>query len=156
MSLSFEMGQGVSGWDGEEFVCAYRPRPRLLLAGTPMETGAVARVAAASGFEIVAMERGQVPSPDQLDADTAVTLLFHDIERELPLFDSALASSAFYIGALGSSRTHAKRCQALRQRGHSDAELARIKAPIGIFDKARDSHSLALSIMADIAQARFP
>lgn len=152
--LSFEPGAGASGWEGESFVRAYRPKQRLLLAGTPLEAGTVARVAAASGYEVVTLERGQTPSPDQLDADTAVALLFHDIDRELPMLDAALATPVFYIGALGSRRTHAKRCEALRARGHGDAELARIKAPIGIFDKARDSHALALSVVADIAAAR--
>ena len=153
-TLSFEPGEGASGWEDDTFVRVYRPRQRLLLAGTPLEAGTVSRVAAASGYEIVTIERGQTPVPDQLDADTAVALLFHDIDRELPLLDAALASPAFYIGALGSRRTHAKRCDALRQRGHDEAALARIKAPIGIFDKARDSHALALSVVADIAQAR--
>ena len=152
--LSFEPGAGTSGWEGESFVRVYRPKQRLLLAGTPLEAGTVARVAAASGYEVVTLERGQTPSPDQLDADTAVALLFHDIDRELPMLDAALAAPVFYIGALGSRRTHAKRCEALRARGHGDAALARIKAPIGIFDKARDSHALALSVVADIAAAR--
>lgn len=152
-SLHFERGEGRSGWEDNTFVRAYRPKPRLLLAGTPMEAGAVARIAAASGYEVVTIERGAAPSADQLDADTAVALLFHDIDLELPLLDAALASSAFYIGALGSRRTHAKRCEALRKRGHGDDDLARIKAPIGIFDKARDSRTLALSVVADLAQA---
>jgi xanthine dehydrogenase accessory factor len=152
--LSFELGAGTSGWEGESFVRAYRPKQRLLLAGTPLEAGTVARVAAASGYEVVTLECGQTPTPDQLDADTAVALLFHDIDRELPMLDAALAAPVFYIGALGSRRTHVKRCEALRAQGHGDAALARIKAPIGIFDKARDSHALALSVVADIAAAR--
>ncbi|MCR6497724.1 XdhC family protein [Shinella sp. CPCC 101442] len=152
-ALFFEPGAGASGWHGDAFVRAYRPKPRLLLAGNPMETGAVARVAAASGYAVLTIERGEAPSPVQLDADTAVALLFHDIDRELPLLDATLASPAFYIGALGSRRTHAKRCEALRRRGHGETAFAHIKAPIGIFDKARDSRALALSIVADIAQA---
>lgn len=153
-ALFFEPGKGVSGWEGEEFVRAYRPKQRMLVAGTPLETGVVARVAEVSGYEVVKTERGHTPSPDQMDADTAVVLLFHDIDRELPLLEAALASSAFYIGALGSRRTHAKRCEALRKRGHGETTLARIKAPIGIFDKATDANSLALAVVADLAQAR--
>lgn len=132
----------------------YRPRQRMLLAGSPLEAGVVARVAEVSGYEVVKIERGQTPLPDQLGANTAVALLFHDIDRELPLLEAALASSAFYIGALGSRRTHAKRCEALRKRGHGETAQARIKAPIGIFDKATDANSLALSVVADLAQAR--
>ncbi|OOG65712.1 hypothetical protein B0E45_26595 [Sinorhizobium sp. A49] len=153
-TLVLEPGERATGWEGDCFVRAYRPRQRLLVAGTPMEADAVARVAAASGYEIIAAERGQVPRQDQLDGDTAVALLFHDIDRELALLERALASPVFYIGALGSRRTHAKRCAVLLQRGYVEADLARIKAPIGIFDKARDANSLALSVVADVAKSR--
>lgn len=152
-ALSFEAGEGASGWQGDAFVRTYRPKPRLLLAGTPMEAGAVARVAAAAGYAVSTIEHGRALSPVELDADTAVALLFHDLDRELPLLEAALASPVFYIGALGSRRTHAKRCEALRQRGHGETALARVKAPIGIFDKARDSRALALSVVADVAWA---
>jgi xanthine dehydrogenase accessory factor len=153
-TLALAAGDRETGWDSDGFVRAYRPRERLVLGGTGMEASTVAQVAAASGYEVLLLERGQVPTDDQLDRDTAVALLFHDIDRELVLLERALASRAFYIGALGSRRTHGKRCAALLQRGHSDADLARIKAPIGIFDKARDARTLALSIVADVAQAR--
>ncbi|MGQ3214369.1 MAG: XdhC family protein [Shinella sp.] len=153
-ALALEVGEGKTGWDEDAFVRAYRPKERLVLGGTGMETSAVAQVASASGYEVLLLERGQVPADDQLDRDTAVALLFHDVDRELQLLERALASRAFYIGALGSRRTHGTRCAALLQRGYSDVDLARIKAPIGIFDKARDARTLALSIVADIAQAR--
>jgi xanthine dehydrogenase accessory factor len=153
-ALALEAGEGKTGWDGDVFVRAYRPRERLVLAGTGLETGAVVQVAAASGYEVLLLDRGKVPAEDQLDRDTAIALLFHDIDRELALLECALASNAFYIGALGSRRTHGKRCAALRHHGYGDADLARIKAPIGIFDKARDARTLALSIVADVAQAR--
>ncbi|WP_337182688.1 XdhC family protein [Shinella sp.] len=151
-ALSFRPAEGVTGWERDVFVRAYRPKPRLLLAGTPMEAGAVMRIASAAGYEVMTIERGDAPIFDQLDADTAVALLYHDLDRELPLFESALASPAFYIGALGSRRTHARRCEALRQRGYGEGDLVRIKAPIGIFDKARDANTLALSVVADIAE----
>jgi xanthine dehydrogenase accessory factor len=153
-TLAFEPGEGLAGWKGDFFMRAYRPRQRLIAGGTPMETGAVARVAAASGYEVLVVERGCSLSADQLDRDTAVAILYHDIDKELPFLACALASPAFYIGALGSRRTHAKRCAVLRQLGYGECDLARIKAPIGIFDKARDTNSLALSILADVAQSR--
>ncbi|WP_426239464.1 XdhC family protein [Pararhizobium sp. DWP1-1-3] len=152
--LAFTPGEGASGWEGDCFVSAFHPKPRLFIGGTPMETGAVARVAAASGYEVIVVERRRPISPDQLDPDTAVAILYHDIDKELPFLVCALASPAFYIGALGSRRTHEKRCAALRQLGYGEPELARIKAPIGIFDKAKDSNSLALSIVADVARSR--
>ncbi len=153
-SLTLRKGGGASGWDGECFVRAYRAKPRIVVAGAPLEVGAVARVAVAAGYEIVELERGQVPTPSELDADTAVALLFHDVDRELPVLTTALVSDAFYVGALGSRRTHAKRCEALRACGQAESVLDRIKAPIGLFDKARDARALAISVVADIAHAR--
>ncbi|MBZ7927405.1 XdhC family protein (plasmid) [Ensifer adhaerens] len=153
-TLSVAPGEGPSGWDGPYFLRAYRPKPRLLIAGTPLEAQVVSRLAVACGYEVVVLARSEQPSADQLDADTAVALLFHDIDRELPVLNAALASKAFYVGALGSRRTHAKRCEALRRCGYGDDDIARIRAPIGIFDKARDASSLAVSVVADIAHAR--
>lgn len=153
-ALCLREGEAASGWDGEWFVRAYRAKPRIVVAGTPLEVGAVARVAVAAGYETVALEGGQVPSPGDLDADTAVALLFHDVDRELPVLTAALASDAFYVGALGSRRTHAKRCGALLACGQTESMLARVRAPIGIFDKARDARALAISVVADIAHAR--
>ncbi|WP_053115638.1 XdhC family protein [Winslowiella iniecta] len=64
------------------------------------------------------------------------------------------AARPFYIGALGSHRTHCQRVQKLSEPGWSRAETDRINAPIGIFPKARDAHSLALSVLADVAACR--
>ncbi|WP_234836027.1 XdhC family protein [Sinorhizobium meliloti] len=86
--------------------------------------------------------------------DSAVALLHHDPYREMGSLEIALESKAFYIGALGSDRTHSRRCNELRRRGFSDASIARINAPIGLFPKARDARSLALSILADVASRR--
>lgn len=153
-ALSFIPGAGPTGWQDDCFVRQYRPKERLVLAGGLAETGRVAAVARAAGYDVLVVERGKAPAPGDVDADTAVAILFHDVDREVPLLEQALATEAFYIGALGSRRTHEKRCAALRERGIDDAALARIRAPIGIFDKARDSRSLAVSVVADVAQAR--
>jgi len=153
-ALSFIPGAGPTGWQDDCFVRQYRPKERLVLAGGLAETGRVAAVARAAGYDVLVVERGKAPAPGDVDADTAVAILFHDVDREVPLLEQALATEAFYIGALGSRRTHEKRCAALRERGINDAALARIRAPIGIFDKARDSRSLAVSVVADVAQAR--
>jgi len=153
-ALSFMPGAGPTGWQDDGFIRQYRPKERLVLAGGLAETGRVAAVAQAAGYDVLVVERGKAPAPGDVDADTAVAILFHDVDREVPLLEQALATEAFYIGALGSRRTHEKRCAALRERGIDDAALARIRAPIGIFDKARDSRSLAVSVVADVAQAR--
>jgi len=90
----------------------------------------------------------------QIDAQTAVILLSHDLHRELPVLQVALRARPFYIGALGSYRTHQKRTQKLGEIGFAPSDIARIKAPIGIFPKARDARSLALSVLADVAAAQ--
>ncbi|WP_188822954.1 XdhC family protein [Brucella endophytica] len=73
------------------------------------------------------------------DAETAIVLLHHDVERELPVLRAALKTDAFYIGCLGSRRTHARRRDRLRQEGYSPGQLDRIHAPIGLFGPAREA-----------------
>jgi xanthine dehydrogenase accessory factor len=90
----------------------------------------------------------------QIDTQTAVILLSHDLHREMPVLQAALRAQPFYIGALGSYRTHQKRTQKLSEIGFAPSDIARIKAPIGIFPKARDARSLALSVLADVAAAQ--
>ena len=143
----------MTGWQPDGFVTAYRPQPRLMICGRSIEVEATARVAQAVGYEIARHDVGGHKQVDRnlIDQDTAVILLLHDVDLEMPIFDVALAARPFYLGALGSSRTHARRSDALRERGFSEADIARIKAPIGLFGKARDSRSLALSVLSDVA-----
>jgi xanthine dehydrogenase accessory factor len=89
-----------------------------------------------------------------IDAFTAVVLLHHDLDIEETVLTRALASPAFYIGALGSTRTHRRRLERLRSSGTPSESFDRIKAPIGLFGPTRDSTSLALSVLADVAAAR--
>jgi xanthine dehydrogenase accessory factor len=148
---------GETGWIDDCFLTAYRPRIRLILSGQSTELDMTSNLATAIGYDLVVATHCQERRPfdeGQIDADTAVALLHHDIDREIPILQAALAANPFYIGCLGSARTHGRRSNALRDLGHSDADIARIKAPIGIFGKARDAGSLALSVLADIAAAR--
>lgn len=87
-----------------------------------------------------------------LDPFAAVVLLHHDLDATI--LAKALQSDAFYIGALGSTRTHYRRVQRLREQSFSQLDIDRIKAPIGMFGPTRDTASLALSVLADIAAAR--
>jgi xanthine dehydrogenase accessory factor len=145
----------VAGWDRDGFTVLYRPATRILLCGGSLELEATRKVAIAADYEVEQISRLTPDTAHMLAIDEfcAVAMLWHDLERELPVLSRALASPAFYIGALGSRRTHEKRCAALRALGHSDRDIARIKAPIGIFDKARNASSIALSVVADIAAA---
>jgi xanthine dehydrogenase accessory factor len=89
-----------------------------------------------------------------IDTYTAIAILMHDLDAELPILLMALDRIPFYIGALGSRTTHARRVAALIDLGYREADVARIKAPIGIFDKATSSTSLAVSVVADVVAAR--
>lgn len=147
---------GHSGWHEGRFVTAFRPKPRIVLSGGSIEVETGARLARASGYEVYSDTRPTSPLADHgaIDEDTAVAILHHELDREIPTLKAALAAKPFYIGALGSHRTHERRVEELRRRGYLDSDIARIKAPIGVFGKARDSASLALSVLADIALAR--
>lgn len=142
-----------TGWHGAEFVVNYRPCARVMVVGHSLEAQVTANLAQAAGFDVHTLDNPKIALP-LIDADTAVLLLYHDLHRELPLLQAALAAQPFYIGALGSRCTHQKRVAALAEAGWSPEDIARIKAPIGIFPKARDAHSLALSVLADVAAAR--
>jgi xanthine dehydrogenase accessory factor len=123
----------------------------MVVYGRSVEALATASIAQAAGYELLT---GDAPQAQALDEFTAVILLYHDLQCELPVLLAALRSRPFYIGALGSRRTHATRVEKLVSLGFTEAEIARIKAPIGIFAQARDARSLALSIVADVAAAR--
>ena len=89
-----------------------------------------------------------------LDAGTAVATLTHDPKLDDPALALALESSAFYVGALGSRKTHARRLDRLKERGVSEDALARIAAPIGLPIGARTPDQIALAVMAQVVAAR--
>lgn len=78
--------------------------------------------------------------------------LTHDPKLDDPAIRAALASEVFYLGCLGSPRTHAKRLDRLRQTGLGDAQLARIHAPVGLDIGAQSPAEIALSVLAQITQ----
>lgn len=89
----------------------------------------------------------------QADPWTACVFYFHDHDWEAELMKQALASPAFYIGAMGSFKTHAIRKALLSDIGVSDSAIQRMKAPIGIIPSTRDPATLALSTLTEIVQA---
>jgi xanthine dehydrogenase accessory factor len=141
----------MTGWQEDAFITGYLPKTRVAVYGRSVEALATASIAQAAGYEVLSGEDVQAQAVDPF---TAVILLYHDLDRELPVLLAALRSAPFYIGALGSRRTHATRIKKLLSLGFSEEEIARIKAPIGIFAQARDARTLALSIVADVAAAR--
>ncbi|HXT23161.1 MAG TPA: XdhC family protein [Thermoanaerobaculia bacterium] len=86
------------------------------------------------------------------DARTAVVTLTHDPKLDDPALVVALRSPAFYVGALGSRKSHAARLERLRALGLTDAELARLHAPVGLAIGARSPAEIAVSILAEVTQ----
>jgi len=86
------------------------------------------------------------------DRASAVVALTHDPKIDDPGLTVALRSEAFYIGALGSRRTHAKRLERLRELGFGDNQLARIHAPVGLNIGAVSQAEIAVSILAEMTQ----
>ena len=170
---SLRLEEGVSASTGSEFVRRFDPRLRILLAGRGWEIVAMAKLARSSDCEIVVASQEPAtldfcaPFADQLipltipaatpsmplDENTAVACLFHEHEWEGRLLLEALRSSAFYVGALGSRQTQARRLEILSALGAQPEELARLKGPIGLF-YSRDPKTLAVSALAEILAAR--
>ena len=175
--LSFSEDNGVSVFHADrpvrqgEFVFEYAPKLKLRIAGRGADALALATVADAAGYEthlqlideddIAAAQTAGLSSIEQLtsvqamtdisdDAWTAFVLLFHDQDWEVPLLQQALAGPAFYIGAVGSFRTHEKRVDALKRAGSELNDIDRIHGPIGVVPSLRDASMLALSTLAEI------
>jgi xanthine dehydrogenase accessory factor len=121
-----------------------------------VEAHTTARLAKSAGYEVIVREscRSEFDFGREIDPFTAVVLLHHDLDQEAQMLQAALRSTPFYIGALGSTRTHRRRVDRLIETGFTKADLNRIKAPIGVFGPTRDSTSLALSVLADVAAGR--
>jgi xanthine dehydrogenase accessory factor len=156
-----------------EFERRYEPRMRIVLAGRGWEIVAMSQLARTADAEIVVASQEKAtldfcqPYADQLiplttpksvpklplDADTAVACLFHEHEWEAALLLDALRSPAFYVGALGSRQTHARRVEMLEALGAGRDEIARLRGPIGLF-ASHDPRSLAVSALAEIVAVR--
>ncbi len=161
-----------SGFEEDEvtFVGIHNPPLRLAIVGAVHIAQALVPMARISGFDPVLIDpRGAFGSearfpgetilddwPDEaleaygLDARTALVLLTHDPKLDDPALHIALRSSCFYIGALGSTRTHAKRVERLTGEGFTEAEIARIHGPVGLDIGAASPSEIAVSILAEM------
>ena len=88
-----------------------------------------------------------------LDPRTAVVTLTHDPKLDDPAIRTALASDCFYLGCLGSTRTHGKRVVRLKEEGFDEEAIARIHAPVGLDIGSKSPAEIAISIMAEITQS---
>jgi xanthine dehydrogenase accessory factor len=158
--------------DGLHFALTLAPPQRLLIVGAVHVAQALAPMARQAGFAptVIDPRRGfadasrfpgvalDVEWPDAAlnalkpDATSAIVVLTHDPKLDDPALQAALASPAFYVGALGSKRTHAKRLERLREAGLGDEALARIRAPIGLAIGAATPGEIAVSILAEIVR----
>ncbi|MCL2714490.1 MAG: XdhC family protein [Alphaproteobacteria bacterium] len=159
------------------FLHVHAPAPRMVIIGAVHISQALAPLARSLGYDVTvvdprtafasAMRFGDVPLivewPDvalpalHVDPYTAFVVLTHDPKIDDPALLHAFGQQCFYIGALGSRKTHARRCERLRGQGVSDADLARIRAPIGLAIGAVSPAEIAVAIMAEItAQLRLP
>lgn len=151
-TLSILDDPGKTGWFHNSFTTYYRPRTRLVISGRSGEVDALANLAEAARYDVI-QQSGRFDAA-MIDQFTAVVLLHHDLDAETVELEAALRSPAFYIGALGSTRTHHARTRRLMDCGFSKDTVERIRGPIGIFGPARDLTSLSISIIADVASVR--
>lgn len=163
--------EGASpGWWGDRFVAVHRPDLRLLIVGHGAETTALARQALAfeAGVEVLSPDPAIVEAARAMGAEasrlltprrsprlvaddrSAVLFLFHDHDWEPELIAQALETDAFFVGAMGSRATQARRGAVLAAHGVGPAAIARLVGPVGLIPATRDPDTLALSILAQV------
>jgi len=154
------------------FVQVFNPPKRMIIVGAVHIAQPLVTLAQTSGYEVVIVDpRGAFATKDRfpgvtlsedwpdsaledlkIDSRTAVVTLTHDPKLDDPALHVALRSEAFYIGALGSRKTHGKRVERLTEHGYTEAEIAKIHAPVGLNINAKSPAEIAISIMAQITQ----
>ena len=154
------------------FVNVFNPPIALVIVGAVHIAQPLSRMAAALGWAVHVIDPrtafasearfpGVTLSHDWPDAAlaahgvtsrTAVVTLTHDPKLDDPALQEALRSRAFYVGALGSRKTHAARCARLAEAGFSDEAISRIRGPVGLSINARTPAEIAVSILAQIVE----
>jgi xanthine dehydrogenase accessory factor len=175
--LEAHLRTGKSGMEetaqGRVFLTVHVPPARLVITGAVHISQALAPVAKLLGYDVVIVDpRTAFASPERfpdvkviaqwpdealpalgVDRYTAFVALTHDPKIDDPALLHALARDCFYIGALGSKKTHARRLERLKAQGIIDAALTRIHAPIGLPIGAVSPPEIAVAIMAEITAA---
>jgi xanthine dehydrogenase accessory factor len=157
------------------FADVHGPPPRLLVYGAVDTAEALCRAAKLLGWRAIVADarprfatRERVPSADDLlvewpdetvehvrpDSSTAILVLTHDDKFDIPMLKAALASEAFYVGALGSRRNQERRRGLLLDAGIAEADLERIHGPAGLDIGAESPAETALSMLGEILAAR--
>jgi xanthine dehydrogenase accessory factor len=158
--------------EGRVFLTVYVPAPQLVITGAVHISQALAPIGRLLGYDVTIVDpRTAFASierfpdvkviaewPDKalpplgIDHYTAFVALTHDPKIDDPALAHALSRDCFYIGALGSRKTHARRVARLKEQGLSDADVARIHAPIGLDIGAESPAEIAVAIMAQITE----
>ena len=158
--------------EGPVFVEVFNPPLRLIVVGAVHIGQPLAQIAALSGYAVTVVDPRSAFAtgerfpgvalstewPDEIlprlapDRRTAIVTLTHDPKIDDPALTAALKSQAFYIGALGSGKTHAARTHRLQKAGFSESEIARIRGPVGLAIGALTPAEIAVSILAEITQ----
>jgi xanthine dehydrogenase accessory factor len=179
--LARQLRMGKSGMievSGKKlFLNVYAPTARLVIIGAVHISQALVPIARSLGYDVTVVDpRTAFASPERfpdvpliaewpdvalpplnIDRYTAFVALTHDPKIDDPALLHAFKKDCFYIGALGSRKTHGKRGERLRAQGATDADIAKIHAPIGLSIGAVSPAEIAVSIMAEItAQLRLP
>lgn len=163
----------VEWYDTSLFLHVFNPALRLVLVGAVHIAQPLAQMAALAGYAVTIVDPRSAFAtgerfpgvtlmdewPDEAvaklapDGRTAIVTLTHDPKLDDPALATAVKRPCFYIGALGSRKTHAKRLDRLREQGITDAELARIKGPVGLDIGAVTPAEIAVSILAELTLA---
>jgi xanthine dehydrogenase accessory factor len=159
--------------EGKVFLTVHAPSPKLVITGAVHISQALAPMGQLLGYDVTIVDpRTAFASierfpdikviaewPDQalpplgIDRYTAFVALTHDPKIDDPALTHALKSECFYIGALGSRKTHARRVERLKQQGLTDNDIGRIHAPIGLDIDAETPAEIAVAIMGEITKS---
>ncbi len=161
--------------DVEVFIESFAPPARLIVFGAVDFTRSLSRIGKIMGYHVTVCDPRSVfatttrfPEADEvvvswpddylastrIDERTVIAVLTHDPKLDVPALLAAVATPAAYIGAMGSRRTHAVRVKRLQSAGMSEADIARIAAPIGLDIGAATPEEAAISVFAEIVALR--
>ncbi len=173
-ALADDRSAAVENGGKQYFIQIHNPPLRLFIVGAVHITQPLAQMAHLAGYGVTVIDPRRAFAdgerfpgvevstewPDDVlgraapDRRTAIVTLTHDPKIDDPALESILASEVFYIGSLGSNRTHGKRLARLHDKGFSEQLTGCIHGPVGLDIGAKSPAEIAISIMAEITQAR--
>ncbi len=174
VAIENDKSQTVEVAGDQVFIQVHNPPWRMLIVGAVHIAQPLARMAVLAGYDVTVIDpRGAFATPARFpdvnvsddwpdealehlspDARTAVVTLTHDPKLDDPALEVALKSDAFYVGSLGSKKTHAARIERLGALGLSDVAIARIQGPIGLAIGAKSPAEIAVAILAQVIESR--